>query len=187
MNLEIIKILKDGGVGLLPSDTIYGLSCSALNQIAIERIFKLKGRDYDRLFIVVIADIEQAVKLGLDSKNFAPVSGIWPAPLTLVVPATEQTPRFLRRGNNSLAVRVPDRDDLRELLRKTGPLVSTSANPSGRPPAETVEQAKVYFGNKLDFYVDAGEIRGQPSTVAKIEDGKLKILRQGAFPPPENT
>ncbi|HZP55906.1 MAG TPA: L-threonylcarbamoyladenylate synthase [Candidatus Saccharimonadales bacterium] len=180
-DLNIVEALKSGAVGLLPSDTIYGLSCSALNQPAIERIFKLKGRGYDKLFIVLISDFDQVAELHLDPQGFEPVRNIWPAPLTLVVATSDQTPKFLRRTTNSLAVRMPNKDDLRKLLRKTGPLVSTSANPSGQPPAETVDQARAYFGDRLDFYVDAGPIKGQPSTVAKINDGRVEVLRQGAY------
>jgi L-threonylcarbamoyladenylate synthase len=80
-----------------------------------------------------------------------------------------------------LAVRVPDNFELRNLIKKTGPIVSTSANLRGQEPAKTVKEARKYFGDRLDFYVDAGHLDSQPSTLVKIENNKLKVVRQGAY------
>jgi L-threonylcarbamoyladenylate synthase len=178
---KIIEALKDGKVGLLPSDTIYGLSCSALNEKAIKRIYKLKGRDYDKPLIILLASANQALLLGLESKDLELAWKHWPAPLTAIVPAGKSTPEFLHRGTKTLAVRVPYSDDLRMIMDDIGPLVSTSANPQGKEPAKTKKRAEKYFGSKLDFYVDIGELNGEPSTIVEIKKGKLKIIRQGAF------
>jgi L-threonylcarbamoyladenylate synthase len=80
-----------------------------------------------------------------------------------------------------LAVRMPDNNDLRRLIDKVGPIVSTSANLQGQVPAKNVEDAQKYFGDKLDFYVDAGKLNGEPSTLVKIENGQIIILRQGSY------
>ena len=174
------ELLKAGQVGLLPSDTIYGLSGLALNKLGVEKIYKLKGRGYKKPMIVLLADSAQAGQLGLDSRDLALASAIWPAPLTLIVPAGKNTPAFLHRGTKSLAIRVPDNSALRKLISSTGPLVSTSANPEGKEPAQNVAQAKSYFGDKLNFYIDAGELKTQPSTIVQTKNGKLIVLRQGA-------
>lgn len=171
-------------MGFVPSDTIYGLSCAALNRKAVERIYELKGRDYDKPLIILLADIEQVKELGIDSAALEPLRRLWPAQLTIVVSTSEKTPEFLHRGTNTLAVRVPDNEEIRKLIRQTGPLVSTSANPQGQEPAANVDQAKKYFGDKLDFYVDAGEINARPSTLVRLESGKLRVLRQGAYKVP---
>lgn len=178
---EVADLLGQGAVGLLPSDTIYGLSCAALNESAVERIYRLKGRDYDKPMIILLSDIEQARRVGVDLAELEPVRHFWPAPLTVIVKASKQAPAFLHRGSHQLAVRVPDDERLRKLIRQTGPLVSTSANPQGQEPAETLEQAKYYFGDRLDFYIDAGEIKTSPSTLVRIENSKLNVVRQGAY------
>jgi len=180
MDYKIIDSLKRGGVGLLPADTIYGISGLALDKKAVDKIYRLKGRQYSQPFIVLIADTNQAKKLGLNSKYLEPLEDIWPAPVTLVVPTSNRTPDYLHRGTNTLAVRVPNDSTLRELINLTGPLVSTSANPQGSPPAETAGKSREYFGDQLDFYVNAGQLSGLPSVVIKYDaDGNLVILRHG--------
>ena len=182
----VVKLLKDGAVGHLPSDTIYGLSCVALNERAVERIYQLKGRDYDKPFIILLTSVEQAAQLGVNPKDLGPVKDLWPAPLTAITRAGQKTPELLHRGTYTLALRVPDNAELRKLISRTGPLVSTSANPQGQEPAKTLEQAKKYFGDKLDFYIDAGDLKIQPSTMVQIQNGGLKIVRQGAYEVPAN-
>ena len=87
---------------------------------------------------------------------------------------------YLNLGKETLAFRMPDKKDLLELLKKTGPLISTSANPEGKKPALTVEEAKAYFGSNVDFYVDEGRLESLSSTLIKIENGKIVVLREGA-------
>ncbi len=178
---HLISLLKKGAIGLLPSDTIYGLSCSVLNKTEVERIYELKGRDYDKPLIILLTGIEQAKELGLDPKELEPVRKYWPASLSVVAPAGADTPEFLHRGTKTLAVRIPNIPALRELMRKVGPLVSTSANVQGERPGNNVAEAKKVFGDKLDFYVDGGQSSGQPSTLAEVKGGQLKVLRQGSF------
>ena len=169
----------------MPSDTIYGLSCAALDASAVQRIYELKGRSYHKPLIVLLADSAQGAQLSLDAKALAPAAKFWPAPLTLIAPARPRTPEYLHRGSPGLAVRVPADDQLRELLRAAGPLVSTSANPESQPPATSVAEAQKYFGGKLDFYIDAGRLPGRPSTIVNIQNGKLKVIRRGAFKVPQ--
>jgi L-threonylcarbamoyladenylate synthase len=176
---EVIKLLKKGGVGFIPSDTVYGLSASALNKKAVEKIYELKGRDNIKPCIVLVADSGQAVKLGISEKALQPVQNLWPAALTLVCRA-ETAPEYLHRGTKTLAVRMPDSKALRDLIAITGPIVSTSANLQGDTPAKSVKQAQKYFGDQLDFYVDGGKLEGESSTLIKIENGKLKVFRKGA-------
>ncbi len=86
----------------------------------------------------------------------------------------------LHRGSGTLAFRVPDNAKLRELLNETGPLIAPSANTENNPPAETIEEAQAYFGDSVDVYEDAGTLHGNPSTLIKIEHGRVIILRKGA-------
>lgn len=176
-----ISTLKKGGVGLLPSDTVYGLSCSALNKKAVKRIHKLKRRDSGKPLIILLSDVEQGKQLGLNPKDIEVAAKFWPAPLTVEWPAGPNTPKYLHRGQKHFGVRIPANEDLRNLIKETGPIVSTSANLQGKEPAKTVAEAKKYFGDKLDFYIDAGELKAEPSTIVQIIKGKLKVIRQGSF------
>lgn len=178
---KIIEILNSGGVGLLPTDTIYGLSCLAQSSNAINRIRRLKGLPGAWPFICLISEVRQAVELGVEPDKLSPAAAHWPAPLTAIVKPKTTTPKYLLHQNGTIALRVPSLAPLRELIAAAGPVVSTSANPHGRAPAACVKEAVRYFGENLDFYVDGGVINGRPSTIAKVENKNLKVIRQGAY------
>jgi L-threonylcarbamoyladenylate synthase len=175
---EIVRLLKTGGIGLLPSDTIYGLSCMALNEKAVERLHKLKDRSTHKPFIVLISDIKMLDLLSISEKQTEIFEKYWPGPLSTILPS--KAPAFLTRGTASLAVRLPDHQELRDLIDKIGPIISTSANIEGGSPIHYVAEARKLFGNKLDFYVDAGELDNPPSTLVAVDSGQLKVIRQGA-------
>ena len=176
---EVVKLLKAGGVGFMPSDTIYGLSCQALDKAAVERLYKIKRRDKNKPFIVLISSISQLPDLGVITTDVIPALKYWPGGLTIICNA-DDAPVWLHRGTKTLAVRQPDSPKLLVLMKKTGPLISTSANTAGQKPIDSVAKAQRQFGDKLDFYVDAGVIKGEPSTIIKKDNYELKVLRPGA-------
>jgi L-threonylcarbamoyladenylate synthase len=169
---QAAKILKGGGVGVVPTDTLYGISASIFFPEAIARIYRLRRRNPQKPLIVLISSFSDLKKLGvrLRKKEKTFLKGVWPGKVSVV----------LRRGKSTVAVRLPKHARLRAFLKKTGPLVSTSVNPEGLPPAKTIAQAKKYFGDKLDFYIDLGRLDSLPSTLVSLQKGKLEILRPGA-------
>lgn len=164
---------------MLPADTIYGLSCRALDRNAVERTHEIKRRDKSKPFVILISRIEQLKELGIVSTDVAPALRYWPGALTLVCEA-RKAPGWLHMGTYSLAVRQPDFPALRELIDEVGPIISTSANLAGGKPAASAAEAENYFKQKLDFYVDTGPHAGSPSTIVKSSLNGLEILRQGA-------
>lgn len=181
-NLNIIKILKDGGIGILPTDTLYGLVGKAESKIAVNRIYKVKGRDDGKPLIVLISSFSDLKKFGiiLDSKTKKFLEKIWPAKVSVILECKNNRFKYLHRGTNTLAFRFPRKKSLIEILKKTGPLVAPSANLQGLPPALTIPEAKKYFGSNVDFYISEGKKVSKPSTLVSFIDGELKIIRQGA-------
>ncbi len=192
MDLQVINNLKNGKVGVMPTDTIYGIVGSALNPKTVEEIYKLRKRSSDKPFIILISSMDDLKKFGISltakQKDFLQKN--WPNPLSVVLPVSDDSWEYLHRGTKSLAFRMPKNERLLETLGITGPLVAPSANFEGKKPAETIEDARKYFGNKIDFYceaarfsyVDEGKIKSQPSTLIELlENGEFKILRQGSF------
>lgn len=200
---KVVKLLNDGGVGFMPSDTIYGLSAVALDEQAVRRLHKLKERSVLKPFIVLISDTKmldllappqnlsgvvgnritehQVFGAGLSELNKDAIElaqKYWPGPVTLICSAPN-APSWLDLGTKSLAIRVPKNSELRDLINEVGPIISTSANLEGEKPADSYEQAKNIFGDQLDFYVDVGRINFQPSTLVKVEGGKLVVVRKG--------
>jgi L-threonylcarbamoyladenylate synthase len=176
---EIAKALAAGSVLLLPTDTIYGLHALALDADAVARIADLKGREETKPFIVLAATIEQLHQLGVhaDAEIMDALASIWPAPLTAILPLRE--PIAASRGASTLAVRIPALDWLRDLVERTGPLVSTSANRSGEPPVEEPALFARDLQDRLDGIVDAGVRSGEPSAILDLTSGEPRFLREG--------
>lgn len=182
---QIIKLLKAGKVGVMPTDTIYGIVGSALNPETVEKIYVLRQREKDKPFIILISSLDDLkkfdVSLTKEQKDFLEKN--WPSPLSVILAVNVEKLRYLHRGKNSLAFRMPRNRWLLEILKRVGPLVAPSANPAGVKPAETVEEAKRYFGDKVSFYVVTGKLKSKPSTIIQLyEDGARIVLRQGSFP-----
>jgi L-threonylcarbamoyladenylate synthase len=176
----IIKILKEGGIGVLPTDTIYGLVGSALKKETLERIYKVRKREKTKPFIILISDVEDLKIFGIKLKPFQKnlIKKFWPGPYSLIFDCKSKKFEYLHRGGKSLAFRVPKPEWLRKILKEVGPLVAPSANLAGMPYAKTTKEAKKYFRNKIDFYFDAGKINKKPSALIDIRKKEIKILRK---------
>lgn len=176
---QIVRLLKSGAVGLLPSDTIYGLSCQALDRHATERIHSLKDRSYGKPFIILISDLRMLDLLSISRDQADIIKDYWPGGLSVVFKAPKSPP-WLQLDTNTLAVRMPSGSMLRDLIAQVGPIISTSANIAGNEPASSAKEAQRIFEDQLDFYIDAGELNNLPSTLVIVESGQLKVIRQGA-------
>ncbi len=174
----LANAIKSGDVGVLPTDTTYGLVASAQIPGAAKRIHVLKGRD-GKPGTLIAATVEQLAELGVKLRYLRAVEHFWPNPISVVIPI-DPALSHLHQGKMSLAMRIPSNKKLLDLLEKTGPLITTSANNSGHPPATTIAQARIYFGDDVDFYVNGGEQLGEPSTIIRVIDDAIEVIRQGA-------
>ncbi|MBI4252573.1 threonylcarbamoyl-AMP synthase [Candidatus Uhrbacteria bacterium] len=184
---KLVSLLKSGAIGVIPTDTIYGISASVKKPETIERLYDIRLRDRSKPFIVLIGSVDDLAlfDIALEDSFKATLMRIWPAPVSIVLPSSDDAHAHLHRGTRSLAFRVPDDARLRALLKKTGPLITTSANPEGKKPATTIAQAQNYFGNSLDFYVDAGKRKGKPSTLLRHDGASFTVIRQGTYHLPD--
>ena len=175
---EIADVLARGGVVLMPTDTIYGLHTLACDDHAVHRLAEIKGRDA-KPFVVIANSLDQIDSIGviLPPSKRTVLESLWPAPLTAVVPLRE--PIAASRGSSSIAVRVPDLAWLCELLALTGPLASTSANPSGAPHVSQPRDLSPEISDSLDGIVDAGLQHGNPSTIFDFTFESPRLVRAG--------
>jgi len=178
---KAIEIIRQGGVGVLPVDTVYGLVASAHNPEAVARLYALKHRE-QKPGTIIAASVQQLIDLGFAAEQLEPVQKWWPNPLSVVVPAGEQL-FYLHQGLESLPVRIPKDDAVLAILQQTGPLSTSSANQPGEPESVDVNEAWNYFGDAVDFYVDGGNLAGRaPSTIIRFyKTGSLEVLREGAI------
>ena len=177
---EAIQLLqRPGAIGVIPTDTIYGVVARAADQSAVERLYHLKQRDR-KTGTTIASNIDQLVSLGLKRRYLKAVEHFWPGAVSVEIPCGGEL-SYLHHGLNRMAVRIPDDQALKELLISCGPLMTSSANKKGEPPSNTIAEARAYFGESVDFYVDGGDLCGrQPSTLLRVVDDAIEILREGA-------
>lgn len=172
-----------GGVIVLPTDTVYGIGCAYDNAAAIERIFEIKRREPTKSIAVLIADLDQVALL---TDDFAPqarrlAEKFWPGGLTLVIAKRSGLPANLSLFP-TIGVRIPDHDLTRALIRRTGPLATTSANLSGEKAACSLAEIPADWAERVDALYDDGPVRGGlASTVVDCTSRELRILREGAL------
>ena len=163
---EIAALLRSGGIVLLPTDTIYGLHALA-NDASSAKIAAIKTRDAEKRFVIIAASVAQLDAMGAEVPST--LNNIWPAPLTAI----------LRRGTETIAARVPNLKWLRELLERTGPLISTSANRGGEPPITIATALHVELLRAIDGVVDAGPQNGKPSAIVDFTETEPRFIREG--------
>ena len=174
------KLLKRGGIGVIPTDTIYGIVASAFDQTAVGRVYALKKRTPTKPCIILISSIDDLAlfSIELSSEQRAALVRYWPGPTSIIVPCGSDVPEYLQRGTGTLSFRLPNDLVLFDFLRESGPLIAPSANPEGFPPATTVLEARDYFNDSVDFYHDGGTRAGKPSTLIVLSpSGTATILR----------
>lgn len=189
---NLINALKERRVAVMPTDTIYGVVGKAEDQLVVERIYAIRKRNPEKPCIVLIYDAEELKKfsISISAEQKEKIKEYWPTqsaverarPTSIILDCKDEKNEkfaYLHRGTKALAFRVPAQEELRNLLKQTGPLIAPSANPEGLTPAKNVEEAKNYFGDSVDLYIDGGEIEGKASQVIKLhKDGTESILRE---------
>ena len=174
------KVLQEGGVVVMPTDTIYGIVGQALNQTTVLHIYSLKKRTPEKPCIILIGDISELKKflIVLSDEQKKKLKEYWPGAVSIILDCPSDGLSYLHRGTKTLAFRLPESKELRKLLSQTGPLIVPSSNPEGLPPAQNIEEAKKYFGNSIDLYINGGDIMGKASKLIKLNrDGTVIILR----------
>ncbi len=173
------RVLTEGGIAVLPAEGVYGLHALASDERALARLRTLKPRDTVKSYIGLLARPEEAGDWAvMKPEAQALVRAHWPGALTLVLPAGPRVPAPLRAKDGTVALRCPGNPFLRDVVgRCRGLVLSTSANAPGEPPATRAEGP---LSDRADLVVDQGVLDGTPSTVIRVERGRLVLLRAGA-------
>lgn len=176
---EAARVVAAGGVLLLPTESFYGLGTDPSREDGVTAVCALKNRSFDHGLPVLCADWQQLESLVVvPEKHRVKLSRLWPAALTVVLPARTSLPAG-RAG--TLAVRIPAHDALRALLYRVGPLTGTSANLHGGPPCTSVDEALESLEGTPELVLDAGPTEGgQPSTLVDLNGDDAEILRPGS-------
>jgi L-threonylcarbamoyladenylate synthase len=178
-------LLRRGGVVAYPTETFYGLGALARDPAALERLARAKGRPEGKPLPLIAADagmVAEVAEVGALARSLA--GRFWPGPLTLVLPARPGLPGPITGGTGTVGIRVPGSEVARALCRAAGgPIVSTSANPSGAPPPAAAASLDAALRARIDGVLDAGPSPGGlPSTVVAVAGEEVALVREGAVP-----
>ena len=178
-------ILRQGGIGAFPTETVYGLGARVFDADAVSRIFAVKGRPFDNPLIVHIAEREQLRLLSPAIPALADdlIKIFWPGPLTLVLQRLDAVPAIVSAGLSTIAVRMPNHPMALELIRELGePIAAPSANRSGRPSPTSARAVREALEGSVDFILDGGPCEvGLESTVLDMTSSPPRVLRPGAI------
>jgi L-threonylcarbamoyladenylate synthase len=177
-----VAALAAGELVVFPTESVYGLGADARSAAAVDRLVSVRGREPGKPILVLVRDLAMAETLAADVPSAARrlADEFWPGPLTLVLPARDDLPAPLTAGTGTIGVRVPGHPDAAALVAGLGgPITAPSANPPGAAPPTRLADARAYFGDAVAVYVDGGELAGGASTVATIENDRVRVLRAG--------
>lgn len=179
--LHALDVLRNGGVLAFPTDTVYGLATLPFEEMTVERLYVVKGRNSTKAIAVLIGDMAD---LDLIVREMPPMAvhlanRFWPGPLTLVLLGANSLPKNLS-PNNTIGVRMPNHPVALKLLKQAGPLAVTSANISGQENTNTAQEVLGQLRDRIHLILDGGTTPGGiPSTVADCTGSEPVILREG--------
>ena len=187
-DLKVVgKIIKNGGLVLFPTETVYGLGANGLDENAVKKIYKAKGREQDNPLILHVSNFDMVSKIAknITDIEYTLMKTFWPGPFTIILDRTEIVPDIVTAGLDTVGVRMPSGKIAKELISYAGvPIAAPSANISGRPSGTNISDIFEELSDKVDYIVDGGECEvGLESTVVRVIDGIPNILRPGKISP----
>ena len=181
------NFILQGDLVAIPTETVYGLGANGLDEQAVAKIFEAKGRPQDNPLILHVAETAEIERFchAIPQAAYRLAEAFWPGPLTMVLPARDTVPKRTTGGLSTVAVRCPDCDITREIIRLAGvPLAAPSANISGKPSTTTAQHVLHDHEGKIPLIVDGGNCRvGVESTIVDLTDERPRLLRPGGITP----
>ena len=181
------EIIKNGGLVLFPTETVYGLGANGLDENAVKKIYIAKGRKQDNPLILHVSNFDMISKIAknISDMEYRLMKTFWPGPFTIILERTEIVPDIVTAGLDTVGIRMPSGTIAREIISYADvPIAAPSANISGRPSGTNIVDIFEELSDKVDYIVDGGECEvGLESTVVRVIDGIPNILRPGKISP----
>ncbi|HSD63633.1 MAG TPA: L-threonylcarbamoyladenylate synthase [Ignavibacteriaceae bacterium] len=177
---KAVSILKEGGVIIYPTDTVYGIGCDIFNKNALERIFAIKNDS--KLFSFVCSDLKDIARYAkVTDYAYRTMKYLLPGPYTFILPAAKLVPKKLWSKRKTVGIRIPDNPVCKKLVSEIGnPIISTSTtNRKGEVIYDPFEIQNI-FNTQVDLMLSTGPLTGQPSTVVDLSNEEPEVLRKGA-------
>ena len=177
------EIIKKGGIVVFPTETVYAIGTNGFDENGIKRLYNVKNRPLDKPISLLVSDFEmiEAVAEEINEIEYKIIKAFFPGPLTIVLKKNKRIPDILTAGLDTIGIRMPDNEIAKALVKLSGgPIAAPSANISGKESGIEAKEILKDFGDNVDYYIDSGKSKiGISSTIVKVVDGKIKILRHG--------
>ena len=179
------KIIKEGGIVIFPTETVYGIGTNGLDKEAIKRLYEVKQRPLNKPISLLVNNIEMVnqVAKNISKLEYKIMQNFFPGPLTIILEKKDIVPDILTANTNTVGIRMPSGEIARKLIEYAGiPIVTPSANISGKPSGTNIKDIQKDFEGKVDYFIDNGESKlGIPSTIVRVINNEVHILRQGSI------
>ena len=183
MNIDkICEILDKGGLVISPTDTVYGIMGDALNEDVIRKVFEVKKRPYDKPLILLMDSFEMVKQYTeeISEKEKLIIDKFWPGLVTIILKKNDKISDLITSCSDYVGIRIPDNKDLLKIIKKLGrPVISTSANITETEVITSTKLLEKDLVDNIDYIEDGGEIVSESSTIIKVNDNVLEVLREG--------
>lgn len=180
---EVAKIIRNGGVTIFPTETVYGIGANGLDENAIKKLYEIKQRPFNKTISLLVSNINmiQMVTKDVTDVEYALIKEFFPGPLTLILKKKNIVPDILTSNTDTIGIRMPSNKIALELIDKVGlPVATSSSNISGKTSKTSLDNIEEYFKERIDCFIDDGQSKiGVSSTVVKVVDNIPHILRTG--------
>lgn len=179
------EVIKNGGLVVFPTETVYGIGANALDEDAIKKLYIAKGRSFNKKTSILVGSIDMLNKVTQDVSPVEKrlIEKFFPGPLTIILHKQSIIPGILTNNESIVGFRMPDNQIALDLINKVGsPIATSSANKSGELSGVNIEDIKDIFKEEVDFYIDGGKSKlGIASTIVQVIDGIPCIIREGTI------
>lgn len=183
MNIDkICEVINNGGIVITPTDTIYGIMGDSLNEDVIRKVFEIKKRPFNKPLLLLMDSFEMVEQYTeeISEKERILMDRYWPGLVTFILKKNDKVSELITSGNDTVGIRIPNNKDLLEIIRRLNrPVISTSANITGTEVITSTQLLEKDLIDNIDYIEDGGEVDSESSTIIKIEDNKLVVLREG--------
>lgn len=182
---EVAKTIKEGGIVVFPTETVYGIGTNALNEEAVKKLYDIKQRPLSKPISLLVNNIDMIKKITKDitKQEEDIIKEFFPGPLTIILKKKSIIPDIVTANSDTVGIRMPANEIALKLIDYAGvPLATSSSNISGKPSGINLKDSIRDFDEKVDYFIDAGTSKiGIASTIVQVTNGAIKILRQGSI------
>lgn len=178
-----IEVLRNGGIVIFPTETVYGIGTNAYCEKSVEKIYEIKERPEEKPLSILVSNVNEISKYAIINNSMEEqiIKNFMPGPITIILEKRPEVFDYITSGKNTIGIRIPDNRIILKILEDLKlPIVAPSANISGHPSGIELNEILPDFENKVDICIDGGKSElSESSTIVQVVDNEIKILRQG--------